>query len=358
MFDQRLRFPRAPRSHVELLDAQDNPVGRLTGVKSWSVSLAATERLGGSATLELDAIDPALNEMTSRVRITYDPGIPGVEAWPLGVFKFASPRTTVDGGMTRKTVGLTTKLAIVDEDCLDKALSIPQGANLVAQAASVLASTGEKRVAVTPSDAVARTPSAWDAGTPKLTVINDLLEAAGYWSLQVARSGQFLIQPYVAPENRPVSMVFQAGEAQWRDGWTHEQNLTSIPNKVVCRTHGSDEQPALVGVATNTDPKNPYSYQARGNRWITRVYDVDAEKQSVVDSLAVRRLQGAMSPVSKIEAEHPVYDLDLNEVVEFTPAGSEPRRFTIQKMSVTSAFDSQCSVTWRELGGVDDGELV
>lgn len=352
----RLAGHRRPRWRVELLDHDDNILDVLGGVSGLSVEIAATERLGGSASLTLDDVGHNIDWMQHRIRIVYNPGVRGVEAWPLGVFLLSSPVEKHGGGKVTWTISCLTKLAVIDEVGLDTPWSFPAGTPVVPTVVDLIASTGESLIAVTDTDATLTSTMSFDAGESTLTVINKLLQAAGYWTLKVDTHGVFQVQPWTRPTERAISWNFHAGEASlFEDEWEKEQNLSSVPNKVVCRTTGTDEEPALVGVAVNVDPTSPFSYEARGKRWRTRVYDVEAVDQGSVQSQAEQRLLANMDPVLKIEATHALVPLEANQVISFLPPGAEEAMLcTVQRMSMDGTFDAQVKATWR---GVTGSEL-
>lgn len=341
---------RRPRWRYELLDRDDVPLGALDGVSGGSVELVALSRLGGSGSLTLDDRGQDIDWMSHRVRVSYDPGVRGVKAWPIATMLFTSPTEIHEATGTRFEVELLPKLAVIDEDTVEGVFSLPAGAKIIPAVRSLIESTGETRIAVTDSDAVTKGQIVWEAGTPKLTIVNDLLEAAGYWSLWCDGDGQFRVEPYVAPGERAPSWVFEAGEASVHSAdWSREQDLSSVPNRFVVVGQGDDKTPPLVGVALNEDPESPFSYQARG-RWITASEEgAEVASQAAATQLAQRRLRDAMSPVGKVTAEHAILPLEPNQVVEFRPASAFARRLTIQRMSFEVGFDAQCSAEWREI---------
>lgn len=341
---------RSPRWRHVLLDGEDRPLRDLDGITGGRVEAVALSRLGGSGSLSLDDREHPIeiDWLSHRVQSIYDPGIPGVEAWPVSTMLFTSPTMTQHDGYRSYAVELLTKLSVVDEDSVGDVYSLPAGTPIIATVVSLIESTGEDRIAVTPSDAVLKNPQAWDAGESKLTIINELLEAAGYWSLWCDGSGMFRVEPYRNPLDRPVSYEFVQGEASIHEPeWGREQDLFSVPNRFLVIGQGSDNEPPLVGEALNEDPESPYSFQARG-RWITRTEEgVEGESQSVFDQLAQRRLLDAMDPVARLTVTHAILPLEPNQLIRFADSGTDVRA-TIQRLSYDFGFDSQCRAEWRE----------
>lgn len=340
---------RAPRWSYLLLDREDRPLGTLDGVLGGSVEVAALSRLGGSGSLTVDERGQTIDWMSHRVQCIYDPGIRDVAAWPVATMMFTSPQMRQTDTTRTYAVTLLSKMAVIDEDTVETSLSLAAGTAIIPAVVNLIESTGETRTAVTASAATLSNPLVWEAGESKLSIINDLLAAAGYWSLWCDGSGQFRVEPYVDPDARPTAYEFIDGEtAIHTPEWGREQNLSSVPNKFVVVGQGSDETPPLIGVATNEDPDSPYSYQSRG-RWITSVDEgVEGDSQAVFDQLARRRLWDAMSPVAKLTAEHAVIPLEPNQAISFTDHG-ETVRATIQRLSYEFTFDADCKAEWREI---------
>ncbi|UBH06483.1 hypothetical protein K8P10_001994 [Leucobacter sp. Psy1] len=346
--DQRLTGHRRPRWRTELLDSEDRPKRDITP-SAGRIELAATTRLGASGSMSLVGSTADIDWMRDRVRFTYDPGILGVDPWPVATLLLSSPTEDRTDLRTAWEVELLSKLAVLDEDAIHETFSLAAGTPIVPAVVDLIRSAGETRIAVTESDTTLANPQVWPASTPKLTIINDLLQAAGYWSLWADGAGLFRVEPYRAPGDRAVSWVFAAGEAAIHTpDWGREQDLASVPNRYIVVGQGSDDTPPLVGVASNEDADSPFGYEARG-RWITRTEEgVEGSTQTVFDQLAQRRLADAMSPVAKLDATHAIIPLNPNDLVEFAPTTREPVRATVQRMAYTLGFDAQCSAEWRE----------
>ena len=189
----------------------------------------------------------------------------------------------------------------------------------------------------------------WEAGTPRLTIFNDVLEAIGYWSMNVSGAGAFQIRPYVPPAQRPLSWQFKEGETSIHlPEWSREQDLAGIPNKVVLVSQGGDNKPALVGIARNMNPSSSASYPTRG-RWITHTETgVEASNQEVITQMAEKKLLEASTAIAKIEIEHLPVPISTNDLVEFASQGVQTRA-TVQSIKYTLSPDGLCKTTLREV---------
>ena len=330
---------------VMLLDATEQEKGILQGVIGGEVTLSASTRLKASGSLELLDLGQEINWASDRVRITYR--IQGGASWPLGVFLLAAPtKTYTDGGASWK-VELLSKLTLLDEDCVETPTQVGTVYPALALLQFALVDVG--KADITESAARLASTMTWEAGTPRLTIFNDILEAIGYWSMGVGGSGAFQIRPYVPPAQRPLSWRFAEGEAAIHlPEWSREQDLAGIPNKVVLVSQGGDDKPALVGIARNMNPSSPASYPSRG-RWITHTETgVEASTQEVITQLAEKKLLEAQTAIAKIEIEHLPVPIWTNDLVEFTSHGVRTRA-TVQSIKYTLSPDGLCKTTLREV---------
>lgn len=344
---------RSPRWIVEHLDSRDQAIRRLP-VMSGSVKVATFARLGGQAQVSIarhDAMpggDRDINWYTDRISISYDPGHPDLPVIPWGVYIFASPRQ-VSGIVDRYDAELLTKVALIDQDQVAEAWSLPSGSPIIPAVVSLIESTGEMRIAATESSAVTSASIAFPAGTSKLTIINDLLTSADYTALWADGTGQFRVEPTISPRDRPIAYTFAEGPLSiHKPDWDREQDLMSIPNRVIVVSQGNQDEPPIVGVAENNDPDSPYSIPSRG-RVIARTEEVtDMSSTSAANAHAQRLLDGGMSPVATLSVEHGIVPLDPGARVRFIDGG-EQRDATVREMNMSLTFDSQCQALWREI---------
>lgn len=334
------------RWSFELLDSLDRPIGDLDGVTGGSAEIVAQSVLGGSGSLALDHRQE-IDWMSHRVRAVFHDG---ADSWPVGTFLLTSPTENHTTTGVTYDVGLLTKMNVPSEDTVADRYSVAAGTAIIPTVVALLESTGETRIAVTGSEVTLTSGLTWEAGTSKLTIINDLLQAAGYWSLWCDGSGLFRVEPYVDPAARPVSFEFEHGETSLHfPDWGREQDHTSVPNRFIAIGQGDEEEPPLIGIAKNEDPASPYSYQSRG-RWITATEEgVEGETQTVFDQYAARKLREAMTPVARLTVTHAMLNLDPNALVAFTPEDGKRRLATVQRMSMGFTFDTDIRAEWREV---------
>lgn len=308
---------------VTLLDVGDRVVRRLDGVTGGSITLSNSTRLRASGSLNLTQACGDIDWMTQRVRIEYKAN--GV-SWGLGVFLLSAPTRSYSEVGSTWSVDLSSPLAVPDADCVDSTFTVKAGTNLVGIAADILYESGLERLSITPSAAVATSDMIFDPGKSKLTIVNELLSAAGYWSAHPDGEGQVHLDPYVRPAARAIAYDFREGaRAIHLPEWEREQDMAAVPNKVVFVSQGSADKPALVGVAVNDDPSSPYSYPSCG-RWIVETRTgVEAADQESINSQARRRLIDVSTPSAAITLQHMPMPIMPNQVVGFTSQGLTAR---------------------------------
>ena len=304
---------------VTLLDWGDRVVRRLDGVTGGSITLSNSTRLRASGSLNLTEACGPVDWMTQRVRIDYTAN---GQTWGLGVFLLSAPTRAYSEAGSGWSVDLSSPLAVPDADCVDSTFTVKAGSNLVGMAADILYESGLERLSVTPSTATTSSDIVYDPGKSKLTIVNELLSAAGYWSAHPDGAGQIHLDPYTRPAARGVVYDFREGaRAIHLPEWEREQDMAAVPNKVVFVSQGSADKPALVGVAVNGDPSSPYSYPSRG-RWIVETRTgVEAADQESIDSQARRRLIDVSTPSAAITLQHMPVPIQPNQVVGFTSQG-------------------------------------
>lgn len=337
-----LTGPRVETFWVELLDRSDQRIEIIPTVLGGQVEANWDAPIKSGCSIELH--QPDLDVMKERIR-------PWVrvndQAWPLGVFLPTSPadRFTENGRIW--TVECLDKLSILEDDKIPEPWGFDAGVWVIGAVKDVIESTGETQVAVTEDPGVLRTPIAWKAGTPKRAIVNDLLNAIAYTPVWVDGFGQYRLEPYIDPHNRPITREFREGETSIHSQeWSRTQNITNVPNRVICTTDGTDEIPALVSVAENTDPDNPYSYQARGNRWKTETYEEDeAVDQAALDALAQRRLYGWMHPPMNFQVSHGIVPYNMLDVVRFVSNGNDALAW-VNEYHVPLEIGGQMTAQW------------
>lgn len=238
---------------------------------------------------------------------------------------------------------LLGKATVPSQDIVEQSYSVPAGTPILQEIRDILLSAGEAMAIDESVTLATRTSMVWEAGTSKLKIINDLLDSAGYNSLWEDGWGNFKATPRVLPADRSIMYELLNLPRELNDGeqsiyepeWKRERDSFKVPNKVIAvQAAGGDDGDALTGQWTNEDPNSPYSYQSRGNRWITEVVDSvecpEGTPEEIVDFLQARA-RATLVQMSAVQAEVNVSHLPIpvrvSDVLRFshTRAGVDAR---------------------------------
>lgn len=337
---------RVESVRVELLTKSEASLGNLDGVSGGSLKWNANADIPGGGNIILVERGQEINVSQNRVRVWWD--VNG-EEWPLGVYLLAAPSRRYSGHGSSQDLILTDKLSVIRDDVLTQTLQIPAGANLVAAATAQVVATGETRVAVTSSSAVATNAMTWSPGTPRLKVVNDLLTAAGYWSLWTDRFGQFCFTPYVEPAARPVAWDFHEGQAAIHSpSWEYKLSLWDACNTVVLVSQENDNGEVWYASAVDNNPASPTSTVSMG-RVLNPIVEENVEASSLADlqAQATRKLLDNSNVVGRISASHAAVPVWYNEAVSFNSQGVELTA-TIVKLSLNLKPGSLMTAEWRQ----------
>ena len=304
-----LTGPRHETYLVELLDENENLIRVVTDWVDGSVEQNIDRVIMGGASFTLEDTERT-DWMVARFR-------PWIEvngfSWPLGVYLATSPQEANSRTGRRWKVGGLDKLIVLDEFHLDDYLQLDTSTPVTEFVAGLITMAGEDAIALTESTKTLRHPVTWPPTTSLLRVINDALLAIDYRAVWCDRWGQYRVEPYLSPGDRPEVWTFEPGQgvALHTADWERGQDIAGVPNRVVLTTNGDDETPDMKATATNTDPESPFSYQRRGERWVSRSYPgVEAADQATLDSLAWRYLANASSPIASITMAHAPFPME------------------------------------------------
>jgi len=312
-----LKGNRVEQYKFELLDESDNYQQDLTTVKGGYIEKSVFNTIRSGGALEI-VDDGTINFYSDRIRVKYMLLVNGSwEEFSLGVFLLATPGKSTDGKAVLREVQMYDKLLVLDQDAVDSSYTIAAGTVVTNAIKTVIQEAGETKINITPSDETLPAAKTWPAGTIRLQIVNDLLASINYFSLWADGNGYYRGEPYIAPDNRPVKWTFKDdSEGLYLPEHEIDIDLFNVPNKVIARV-SNPEQEELIATATNEDPNSPYSYQSRG-RWITKIEDVEATSQDVLDSKAERLLKESTQVAESVFHDHALIPgLELHNAVRF-----------------------------------------
>lgn len=323
MVDQEMYYPPHPdplrAGHrvedwwVDIVAKDGTTLARLDGVVTGMIDINVEAVIAGGGFLEVDDLDQEIDWMNARVQPWWS--VEGVDPWPLGVFLTSVPERASSDGLGTWYVDLSDLTEVLSADKVEGTYSLAAGTVVTTAVRDLILSAGETSIAITASTETLTTGMVWEAGTSKLRIINDLLDAIGYFALRCDGYGRFVAEPYVRPQDRAVSWAFEDGPGSvHEDSLLRREDLASVPNRFVLVGVGSADEEALVGVAEDTTSER-FSYAARG-RWIVETdIDVDATSQEVIDAKAEQRLAAAQAVTATGQLSCAPIPLSINQTV-------------------------------------------
>ncbi|PFG19879.1 hypothetical protein [Serinibacter salmoneus] len=332
-----LSSSRITRFWVETLTPDELSYGILDGVTGGSVEFSASARVKASGSITLHSSEvPAQPWLTMRLRPWMSVTAGGQEfTWPLGVYlPSASTQQWTETGLTLP-VELIDKVAVLDDDKLESTLALAAGSVVTDEVRALISGAGEYPGSVTDSDATLRSAQVWEAGTPRLTVINDLLATINYRSLFCDGYGSFRVEPYQRPAARPLRYdLLDDASSIYSPEFTIDEDMSSIPNRVVAIASTAESEP-MVAVAENLDYSSPYSIGSRGRVIAPAPAQVEATDQAALDGIARRRLIEASTPTQTVAVSILPVPLELLDAVRLrNQAAAHDERHSVQSIRV------------------------
>lgn len=306
----------------DLLDLDDKLIGNLDGAESGSFdfNINQTIRSSGSVSWVQPSPEAEPPDWTQvRVQPWYMLLAPDrnevIQEIPLGVFLPSYPSEALSATGVSLDVDLHDKLLILDQDKTQEAYTARSGELVTTLVRELLLGTGQTALSMDESTEVIRTNMTWDAGTTWLRITNDVLAAAGYFSLEVDGYGVFQAKRYVAPAQRGVQRAFlDDSDSIYDDEFVHEEDIFSVPNRVIAVSTSDGESESMVAVADD-DGIGRFSIGSRGRVIAENEEGVEATSQSVLDQHARRRLTELQQVTSSYDLNHALVPLHLNDLV-------------------------------------------
>lgn len=312
------RGQRREYYRVDLMTNRDGTIGRLDGVSQVSLDFDGDDQgvLTSTGSLSLDDQGQDIDWLNARCQPWAN--VNGVE-WPLGVYIMSAPVEQHASTGRSWDVDLKDKLSILDEDLLAETYALDTGANIVDAIRQLIADAGEANHAISADPRVLSGPLTWPPATSRLTIVQELLKMLNFSPLWVDGWGQYVGEPRIDPQERPVVETFVEGvTAIHLPSFQVTKDVASIPNRLI--GVASTSSGGLVVTADNEDPEHPYSIPARG-RVIARQEDFEAADIDALAALVVRRMQELMAPGSTVQFQHAIIPLQVGSVVGFSSDG-------------------------------------
>lgn len=212
---------------------------------------------------------------------------------------------------------------ILENDYVGSSYSVAAGANMVASAISLIAAKG-LRYSIPASTAVMANAKTWPPDVSKLTIINDLLNGAGYYTLWADRFGVLKSVPYFELASAHPALQLYSGEGSLVIDVVEQEGVyDTLANKII--VYKENTQGASIRVTrTNNDPASAVSTVSLG-RTITRVIkDTNIADVATAQAVAKRAIEEASAYTNKLKVTTlPVPDRELHEVYDLALYNAE-----------------------------------
>jgi hypothetical protein len=239
-------------------------------------------------------------------------------------------------------VELHDKLVVLDQDCITEAWVYKAGVDVIAAVKTIITEAGESASSITDpiTPKLLTHDQMWEAGTPKLTVINNMLDASGYFTLRMNNEGQYVSSDYQAPANRPPAFAFKDGEnCTYLGDFETSQDIFFVPNRVIAIQEGDEESEGMRAIADNLNPDNPYSQPSVGRIIADVQTGVEATDLDALKAYAHSRLVDLSNPAATISVEcAPDPVLDIYQTVTFEHADRTPHEDPADNADIAGLF--------------------
>lgn len=307
--------PRQGRYRFFRVDYQTRlEVEELTTVmRGGSIVRNMNTTLKESGTLPM-ASPPAFGDDLVRIYYVAEDEAGNTETVALATMHAVAENESLGAAHRESSLRLFSALLTLDEDFLKTTLTLPAGTNALDAAAAIVTGRGLPLVK-TPKVKGLGADVSFDIGTPYLSVVNYLLEYAGYWSAQVDGWGRVVFMPYQEPATRGRSWLFEDGATcTFLPNVSKSTDSFKVPNQyTLVKSNGVDE--VLVGTFTNDDPASPFSTVSRGRVIAALDFVNDALDEADLYQRARMRLMSATSASEVLKLQHSYAPVGLGDVV-------------------------------------------
>lgn len=241
-----------------LLDKNNNFLKVLGGVQSCSLACDYGEGTILSGTLRIredTSIDWANDRIQPFIKLNG-------QTTSMGVYVTTYPNKEKYEDIEYRNVGMHSMLVLLQRDKLEGRTLIAAGTNVINEVKRLINSNTYTtlRYDITEGAFYSSADAWYDPGTPKLTVINDLLKSINYVPLYPTRDGKFKSDPYILPINREKQIEYIAGRGCIMHKQAKEvKNLYDIPNVYIRYTNNAQINPPLISKYENDNPNSPTS---------------------------------------------------------------------------------------------------
>lgn len=229
---------------------------------------------------QLDALNITWGELDNLV-VQYN------KLSPLGVFIPTTP--TVKGGVNKSVEIECYDLAVIlKNDAITERLYFEAGTKYTEAIAGVLLSAGITEYSIADSDAIFLVGRSFEIGTPKIEIVNTLLDEINYRDIYFDRNGIAMCIPFEEPQLNSDTIIYKDKlSAEYSETF----DLYNIPNVFVATVANPDNDSVLTSVYVNDNPASSLSTVNRRNgQRVVKTYTPDnISSQADLDAYVYRK---------------------------------------------------------------------
>lgn len=219
------------------------------------------------------------------------------ESFTLGTFMIASPGRILEGAKAVRELELYSALQRLNDDKVEERHVVYAHTNIINE---VIRLVGSWPYSIPLSGKLAAVDMEWGIGTPKLEIINYLLDMVGYTPLRPHADGAFVTEPYRLPQERGISIEYGDGaDSVVGLGFSEDIDVFSSPN-VFVRYTNKGEGSNMRSVYVNSSADSATSTVSRGRR-IVDCQEAEAADLETLDIITKKAAAEAAQAYSYIE---------------------------------------------------------
>lgn len=258
----------------------------------------------------------------------------------LGIFIPTTP--TKNGGVNKNVQIECYDLSyILKKDAITERLFFAAGTKYTEAIAGVILSAGITEYSITNSDAVLPVGRSFEIGTPKIEIVNTLLDEINYRDIYFDRNGIATCVPFEEPQLTADTIIY--GNFNLSAEYQETFDLYDVPNVFVATVANPDNDGVLSSVFVNDNPASPLSTVNRrnGQRVVEKYSPDNISSQTELDAYVYRKafeasqIYRSRTINTALNPEHDVYNTvylnsaelkglhdDIGYTMELTAGGS------------------------------------
>lgn len=302
--DALTRADRALKFRYQLLDSSNAHKAWLTGVSAGSVAHNNLADIKRTARFTIRDGEDSINFLSDRIkpwvyaRVTggafpspmTSSTVAGWAGFPQGVFLLTSPTkaTGSSADVVVREVDAYDQTIVLRDDKVTDRYTVAAATNYITAVKAVLDGAGVTAQNLTATSSTLPVARDWAPGTPKLTIVNDLLAAINYRSLHFDADGRATARPYLSPATAAPEWTYADDEISVLSPvMALTLDLFEVPNEWVLVVSEPDRT-VLTSTYTNENEQSPTSTVNRDRTIVDFRTDTDAVDQSTLDAKVER----------------------------------------------------------------------